>query len=93
MLQRGEAGTPLRCWPLTGAGLRLLATVFASLGFIVVAASTGGVVVLVLVPVGFMAGGLLCCVLMVRGWGATIGKQIFGLRVVRLWSDGALPPS
>ncbi|MET9039663.1 RDD family protein [Streptomyces mirabilis] len=73
----------------------LVDTVFASvfLAFIVVAASTEGVILLVLMPVGFMAGGLLYCVPTVHGWGTTIGKQIFGLRVVRLRSDGTLPPS
>nr|WP_272920945.1 RDD family protein [Streptomyces sp. SID2888] len=25
-------------------------------------------------------------------WGATPGKRLMGLRVVRMWSDGALPP-
>jgi uncharacterized RDD family membrane protein YckC len=95
----GAAGTPVLVLAPHGRRIaaRLVDTVFASvfafLGFIVVAASTDGVALLVLVPVGFMAGGLLYCVPMVHWWGATVGKRIFGLRVVRLWSDGTLPPS
>lgn len=71
----------------------VIASVFAFLGFILVAESTDGAALLVLVPVGFMAGGLVYCVPLVHWWGATVGKRIFGLRVVRLWSDGTLSPS
>ncbi|MGW2044704.1 RDD family protein [Streptomyces sp. NPDC001858] len=52
-----------------------------------------GVALLVLVPVGFAAGGGLYFLPLVHWWGTTVGKRIFGLRVVRLWSDGTLPPS
>ncbi len=70
-----------------------IASVFAFLGFAAVVVSTDGAALLILMPVGFMAGGLIYCVPMVHWWGATVGKRIFGLRVVRLWSDGTLPPS
>ncbi|MFJ6984370.1 MULTISPECIES: RDD family protein [unclassified Streptomyces] len=30
---------------------------------------------------------------LVHWWGTTVGKALFGLRVVRLWTDGTLPPS
>ncbi|MFD3621262.1 RDD family protein [Streptomyces sp. NPDC058676] len=71
----------------------VLASVFACLGFMGAAASSDGVALLVLVPVGFAAGGLLYYLPLVHWWGTTVGKRIFGLRVVRLWSDGTLPPS
>jgi uncharacterized RDD family membrane protein YckC len=69
------------------------ASVFACLGFMAAAASSDGVALLVLVPVGFAAGGLLYYLPLVHWFGTTVGKRIFGLRVVRLWSDGSLPPS
>lgn len=71
----------------------VIASAFACLGFMAAAASSDGVALLVLVPVGFAAGGLLYFLPLVHWWGTTIGKRIFGLRVVRLWSDGTLPPS
>ncbi|SER01165.1 Uncharacterized membrane protein YckC, RDD family [Streptomyces sp. yr375] len=71
----------------------VIATVFACLGFFVEAASTDGVALVVLLPVGFVAGGLLYYLPLVHWWGTTVGKRIFGLRVARLWSDGTLPPS
>ncbi|QDN74689.1 RDD family protein [Streptomyces sp. S1A1-7] len=71
----------------------VIASFFALLGFFAVAASAGGAALVVLLPVGFMVGGLLYCVPLVHWWGATVGKRIFGLRVVRLWSNGTLPPS
>lgn len=71
----------------------VFASVFACLGFMAAAASSDGVALLVLVPVGFAAGGLLYFLPLVHWWGTTVGKRIFGLRVVRLWSDGSLPPS
>ncbi|TQJ37844.1 putative RDD family membrane protein YckC [Streptomyces sp. SLBN-115] len=71
----------------------VIASVFACLGFMAAAASSDGIALLVLVPVGFAAGGLMYFLPLVHWWGTTIGKRIFGLRVVRLWSDGTLPPS
>ena len=71
----------------------VIASLFALLGFIAVGSSTDGIALLVLLPVGCAAGGLLYYVPLVHWWGTTIGKHIFGLRVVRLWSDGTLPPS
>ncbi|MEH0577823.1 MULTISPECIES: RDD family protein [Streptomyces] len=71
----------------------VIATVFACLGFFVEVASTDGIALLVLMPVGLVAGGLLYYMPLVHWWGTTVGKRIFGLRVVRLWSDGTLPPS
>ncbi|KPI01944.1 RDD domain containing protein [Actinobacteria bacterium OK074] len=71
----------------------VFASVFALLGFMAVAASTDGAILVVLLPVGFMAGGLAYYVPLVHWWGTTVGKRIFGLRVVRLWSDGTLKPS
>jgi uncharacterized RDD family membrane protein YckC len=71
----------------------VIASFFALLGFFAVAASADGAALVVLLPVGFMVGGLLYCVPLVHRWGATVGKRIFGLRVVRLWSNGTLPPS
>jgi len=95
----GATGTPVLV--LASRGRRIaarlvdtvIASVFAFLGFAAVVESTDGAVLVVLMPVGFMAGGLFYCVPMVHWWGATVGKRIFGLRVVRLWSDGTLPPS
>jgi uncharacterized RDD family membrane protein YckC len=71
----------------------VLASVFACLGFMAAAASSDGIALLVLVPMGFAAGGLLYYLPLVHWFGTTVGKRIFGLRVVRLWSDGSLPPS
>ncbi|SHI18648.1 RDD family protein [Streptomyces sp. 3214.6] len=71
----------------------VIAMVFACLGFLVEAASTDGIALVVLLPVGIVAGGLLYYLPLVHWWGTTVGKRIFGLRVVRLWSDGTLPPS
>jgi uncharacterized RDD family membrane protein YckC len=96
---KGATGTPVLVLAPRGRRIaaRLVDTVFASvfafLGFVAVVASTDGAVLVVLMPVGFVAGGLFYCVPMVHWWGATVGKRIFGLRVVRLWSDGTLPPS
>ncbi|MFJ9374003.1 RDD family protein [Streptomyces sp. NPDC101455] len=95
----GATGTPVLV--LASRGRRIaarlvdtvIASVFAFLGFAAVVESTDGAVLVLLMPVGFMAGGLFYCVPMVHWWGATVGKRIFGLRVVRLWSDGKLPPS
>ncbi|MFJ4836384.1 RDD family protein [Streptomyces sp. NPDC088747] len=70
-----------------------IASVFACLGFMAAVASIDGVALLVLMPVGFVVGGLLYFLPLVHWWGTTVGKRIFGLRVVRLWSDGTLPPS
>ncbi|MFE5142934.1 RDD family protein [Streptomyces fagopyri] len=47
----------------------------------------------VLIPVGFAVGGVVYFLPLVHWWGTTVGKRLFGLRVVRLWSDGTLPPS
>ncbi|MEU6404636.1 RDD family protein [Streptomyces sp. NPDC046985] len=71
----------------------VIASVFALFGFMAAAASTDGVALLLAVPVGFAAGGLVYFVPLVHWWGTTVGKRLFGLRVVRLWSDGTLPPS
>lgn len=70
-----------------------IASVFACLGFMAAAASSDGAALIVLVPLGFAAGGLVYFLPLVHWWGTTVGKRIFGLRVVRLWSDGTLPPS
>jgi uncharacterized RDD family membrane protein YckC len=71
----------------------LFAAMFACLGFVAAAASSDGAALVILVPVGFAAGGLLYFLPLVHWWGTTVGKRLFGLRVVRLWSDGTLPPS
>ncbi|MFE3267105.1 RDD family protein [Streptomyces sp. NPDC059215] len=71
----------------------VIAFVVACLGFVAVVTWSDGVALLVLAPVGFAAGGLLYFLPLVHWWGTTVGKQLFGLRVVRLWSDGTLPPS
>ncbi|MFJ4833603.1 RDD family protein [Streptomyces sp. NPDC088747] len=71
----------------------LIASVFACLGFGAAVASSDGAALLVLAPVGLAAGGLLYFLPLVHWWGTTVGKRVFGLRVVRLWSDGTLPPS
>ncbi|WP_369030883.1 MULTISPECIES: RDD family protein [Streptomyces] len=71
----------------------VIASVFACLGFMAAAASSDGAALIVFVPLGFAAGGLVYFLPLVHWWGATVGKRIFGLRVVRLWSDGTLPPS
>ncbi|WP_105975746.1 RDD family protein [Streptomyces geranii] len=71
----------------------VIAFVFACLGFMAAAASSDGAALIVLVPLGFAAGGLVYFLPLVHWWGTTVGKWIFGLRVVRLWSDGTLPPS
>jgi len=95
----GATGTPVLVLAPRGRRIAarlvdtVIASVFAFLGFAAVVESTDGAVLVVLMPVGFMAGGLFYCVPMVHWWGATVGKRIFGLRVVRLWSDGTLPPS
>jgi uncharacterized RDD family membrane protein YckC len=71
-----------------------IASLIACLLLIAVAApSSDDAALLVLTPLSFAAGGLLYYVPAVHWWGTTIGKRIFGLRVVRLWSDGTLPPS
>lgn len=95
----GATGTPVLVLAPRGRRIAarlvdtVIASVFAFLGFAAVVVSTDGAVLVVLMPVGFLAGGLFYCVPMVHWWGATVGKRIFGLRVVRLWSDGTLPPS
>ncbi|MFD8614648.1 RDD family protein [Streptomyces sp. NPDC059631] len=71
----------------------VIASVFAVLGFMAAATLSDGVALLVLVPVGFAAGGVVYYVPLVHWWGTTVGKRLFGLRVVRLWTDGTLPPS
>ncbi|MFI7399678.1 RDD family protein [Streptomyces sp. NPDC049541] len=71
----------------------VLASVFACLGFMAAAAASDGIALLVLVPVGCAAGGLLYHLPLVHWWGTTVGKRILGLRVVRRWSDGTVPPS
>lgn len=71
----------------------VIAMAFACLGFFVEVASTDGIALVILMPVGFVAGGLLYYLPLVHWWGTTVGKRIFGLRVVRLGSDGSLPPS
>jgi uncharacterized RDD family membrane protein YckC len=71
-----------------------IASLIACLLLMAVAApSSDDAARLVLTPLSFAAGGLLYYVPAVHWWGTTIGKRIFGLRVVRLWSDGTLPPS
>lgn len=69
----------------------VFASVFAAFGFMAAAATSDGVALLVLIPVGCAAGGLLYYLPLVHWWGTTVGKWIFGLRVVSLGSDG--PPS
>ncbi|MCT9080257.1 RDD family protein [Streptomyces fulvoviolaceus] len=71
----------------------VIASVFAGFGFMAAAASSDGVALLVLVPVGCAAGGVLYYMPLVHWWGTTVGKWIFGLRVVPLGSDGTGPPS
>ncbi|MEH0424439.1 RDD family protein [Streptomyces sp. B21-083] len=71
----------------------MIASIFACLGFMAAAAASDGAALVILVPVGFAAGGLLYFLPLVHWWGTTVGKRLFGLRVVRLWSDGTLPPS
>jgi uncharacterized RDD family membrane protein YckC len=71
----------------------LIASFFALCGFMAVAASTDDVALIVLVPVGLAAGGVIYFIPLVHWWGTTVGKRIFGLKIVRLWSDGTLPPS
>jgi uncharacterized RDD family membrane protein YckC len=71
----------------------VIASIFAVLGFMGAAALSDGVALLVLVPVGFAVGGVVYYVPLVHWWGTTVGKRLFGLRVVRLWTDGTLPPS
>lgn len=70
-----------------------VASVFASLGVMAAAASSDGIALLVLIPVGCAAGGLRYHLPLVHWWGTTVGKWIFGLRVVRQGCDGTLPPS
>ncbi|MFD8423543.1 RDD family protein [Streptomyces sp. NPDC059466] len=71
----------------------VIAFVFACLGFMAAAASSDGAALVVLIPVGFAVGGVVYFLPLVHWWGTTVGKRLFGLRVVRLWSDGTLPPS
>jgi uncharacterized RDD family membrane protein YckC len=71
----------------------VIASVFACLGFMAAAAASDGIALLILIPVGCVAGGLLYHLPLVHWWGTTVGKRIFGLRVVRRWSDGTVPPS
>ncbi|MEU6554737.1 RDD family protein [Streptomyces sp. NPDC046915] len=71
----------------------VIASVFALFGFMAAAASTDDVAMLFAIPVGLCAGGLLYYLPLVHWWGTTVGKRMCGLRVVRLWSDGTLPPS
>ncbi|WNM36398.1 RDD family protein [Streptomyces sp. Li-HN-5-11] len=93
------AGSPVFLLPSNRRRIaaRLVDTVIASvvgmLVFMAVGDSTDGGMFLVLIPVGFAAGGLLYFLPLVHWWGTTIGKWMFGMRVVRLWSDGTLPPS
>ncbi|MGW1529738.1 RDD family protein [Streptomyces sp. NPDC002159] len=71
----------------------LISSMLACLSSIAAAASSDGIALLVLVPAACAAGGLLYYLPLVHWWGTTVGKRLFGLRVVRLWSDGTLPPS
>ncbi|MER6441945.1 RDD family protein [Streptomyces sp. NPDC001185] len=71
----------------------VIAFSFACLGFMAAVASSGGAALVILIPVGFAVGGAVYFLPLVHWWGATVGKRLFGLRVVRLWSDGTLPPS
>jgi len=92
-------GSPVFVLPSHGrrVAARLVDTViaffFALLGFFAVAASTDGAALVVLLPVGFAAGGVVYYVALVHWWGTTVGKRIFGMRIVRLWTDGTLTPS
>jgi len=87
-------GSPVFVLPSHGrrVAARLVDTViaffFALLGFFAVAASTDGAAL-----VGFAAGGVVYYVALVHWWGTTVGKRIFGMRIVRLWTDGTLTPS
>ncbi|AVV42771.1 RDD family protein [Streptomyces sp. ID05-04B] len=49
--------------------------------------------ILVIASVSLVGGALLYYLPLVHWWGTTVGKRVLGLRVVRLWSDGTLPPS
>lgn len=64
---------------------------FAAVGLIGASADTAGLLVLALVA--WPATAVLYFTASVHWWGTTVGKRLFGLRVVRLWSDGTLPPS
>ena len=95
----GSAGDPVLVLASNGRRISarlvdtVIASVFACLGFMAAAASSDGIALLVLIPVGCAAGGLLYHLPLVHWWGTTVGKRIFGLRVVRRWSDGTVPPS
>ena len=64
---------------------------FAAVGLIGASADTTGLLVLALLA--WPATAVLYFTASVHWWGTTAGKRLFGLRVVRLWSDGTLPPS
>ncbi|WP_329416823.1 RDD family protein [Streptomyces sp. NBC_00704] len=49
--------------------------------------------ILIIAPFSLVAGAVLYYLPLVHWWGTTVGKRVFGLRVVRLWSDGTLAPS
>ncbi|WP_329318130.1 RDD family protein [Streptomyces sp. NBC_01262] len=71
----------------------LIAAVFSfvAVGLIGASADTTGLLVLALVA--WPATAVFYFTASVHWWGTTAGKRLFGLRVVRLWSDGTLPPS
>lgn len=71
----------------------LLAFGVAYLVLVALAGSVGDDAILIIAPFSLVAGALLYYLPLVHWWGTTVGKRIFGLRVVRLWSDGTLPPS
>ncbi|MDX6351724.1 MAG: hypothetical protein QOF84_6514 [Streptomyces sp.] len=71
----------------------VIAGLFSFVGVGLVGGNVDGAGVLVLLPVACAGGAVLYFVALVHWWGTTVGKRIFGLRVVRLWSDGTLPPS
>ncbi|MGW2239472.1 RDD family protein [Streptomyces sp. NPDC001759] len=95
----GASGTPVLVLAPNGRRIaaRLvdtaIASVLACLGFMAAAAASDGIALLILIPVGCAAGGVLYHVPLVHWWGTTVGKRIFGLRVVQRWSDGAVAPS
>jgi uncharacterized RDD family membrane protein YckC len=95
----GAAGSPALVLASNGRRIAarlvdtMIASVFACLGFMAAAAASDGIALLILIPVGCAAGGLLYHLPLVHWWGTTVGKRIFGLRVVRRWSDGTVPPS
>jgi uncharacterized RDD family membrane protein YckC len=96
----GATGDPVFLLASSGRRIaaRLMDTLIAfGVGYLVLVAVAGSssddAALLVLMPLSFIAGGLLYYLPLVHWWGTTVGKRIFGLRVVRLWSDGTLPPS